>query len=461
MEFTRLTAVALVEDDEDFRNALNERLSLEGFQVQAFRTADLALKAVTADFPGVVVTDLRMPGMDGRQLLTRLQALDPALPVILITGHGDIAEAVAAMRDGAYDFVAKPFAFDRLHDSLKRAMEKRALVLDNRRLAALSSEAGVELPLLGESRAIRSLRATIAQIADARMDVLIEGDTGVGKEAVARALHNGGRRRPHPFVAVNCGALPDGMVESELFGHELGAFAGALRRRVGYVERAHNGSLFLDEVESMPLTVQVKMLRVLEEREVHPIGANEPRVLDLRVLASAKSDPARAVEEGRLREDLFYRLNVVRLRVPPLKERREDIPLLFAHLLARAPTAPGAHTPPVTDAVRSRLLEADWPGNIRELAHFAQRFALGLEQVDAAQSELDLSLIERVARFEAQVLTDTLSDASGDMVEVQRRLKIPRKTLYDKLARHGLKASAFRTGKSGADKTGPDKSGLD
>lgn len=461
MEFTRLTAVALVEDDEDFRNALNERLSLEGFEVQAFRTADLALKAVTAEFPGVVVTDLRMPGMDGRQLLTRLQALDPALPVILITGHGDIAEAVAAMRDGAYDFVAKPFAFDRLHDSLKRAMEKRALVLDNRRLAALSSEAGVELPLLGESRAIRSLRATIAQIADARMDVLIEGDTGVGKEAVARALHNGGRRRPHPFVAVNCGALPDGMVESELFGHELGAFAGALRRRVGYIERAHNGSLFLDEVESMPLTVQVKMLRVLEEREVHPIGAKEPRVLDLRVLASAKSDPARAVEEGRLREDLFYRLNVVRLRVPPLKERREDIPLLFAHLLARAPTAPGAHTPPVTDAVRSRLLEADWPGNIRELAHFAQRFALGLEQVDAAQSELDLSLIERVARFEAQVLTDTLSDASGDMVEVQRRLKIPRKTLYDKLARHGLKASAFRTGKSGPDKTGSDKSGVD
>lgn len=447
MEFTRLTAVALVEDDEDFRNALQERLSLEGFEVQAFRTADLALKTLTADFPGVVVTDLRMPGMDGRQLLTRLQVLDPALPVILITGHGDIAEAVTAMRDGAYDFVAKPFAFDRLHDSLKRAMEKRALVMDNRRLAALSSEAGVELPLLGESRAIRSLRATIAQIADARMDVLIEGDTGVGKEAVARALHNGGRRRPHPFVAVNCGALPDGMVESELFGHELGAFAGALRRRVGYVERAHNGSLFLDEVESMPVTVQVKMLRVLEEREVHPIGANEARVLDLRVLASAKSDPARAVEEGRLREDLFYRLNVVRLRVPPLKERREDIPLLFAHLLARAPTAPGAATPPITDAVRSRLLEADWPGNIRELAHFAQRFSLGLEQVDAAQAELDLSLIERVARFEAQVLTDTLSDTAGDMVEVQRRLKIPRKTLYDKLTRHGLKASSFRTGK--------------
>ncbi|MDQ1153100.1 sigma-54 dependent transcriptional regulator [Brevundimonas sp. SORGH_AS_0993] len=446
MEFTRLNTVALVEDDADFRAALNERLSLEGFEVRPFPTAQAAMKALTADFPGVVVTDLRMPGIDGRQLLSRLLALDPGLPVLMMTGHGDIAEAVAAMRDGAYDFVAKPFDFARLHDSLKRAMEKRALVLDNRRLAALTSEAGTELPLLGDSRTIRALRATIAQIADARMDVLIEGDTGVGKEAVARALHNGGRRRLHPFVAVNCGALPEGLVESELFGHELGAFAGALRRRIGHVERAHNGSLFLDEVESMPLDAQVKMLRVLEEREIHPIGANEPRVLDLRILASTKSDPARAVVDGRLREDLFYRLNVVRLRVPPLKERREDIPLLFAQLLARAPVGPSGAHPPLTDSVRARLLEADWPGNIRELAHFAQRFALGLEfEGGAADDALaDLSLTQRVARFESQVLQDALADTGGDVAEVQRRLKIPRKTLYDKLARHSLRPAAFR-----------------
>lgn len=445
MEFVPLDAVALIEDDEDFRNALHERLTLEGFQVQAFRSADVALRTLTPEFPGVVVTDLRMPGLDGRQLLIRIQELDPALPVIMMTGHGDIAEAVTAMRDGAYDFVAKPFAFDRLHDSLKRAMEKRALVIDNRRLASLSSETGVELPLLGDSPAIRALRATITQIADARMDVLIEGDTGVGKEAVARALHNNGRRRPHPFVAVNCGALPDGLVESELFGHELGAFAGALRRRVGHVERATHGSLFLDEVESMPTAAQVKMLRVLEEREIQPIGANEPRVLDLRVLASIKSDPALAIAEGRLREDFFYRLNVVRLRIPPLNERREDIPLLFAHLLARTPTGPSGAHPPVTDAVRRRLLEADWPGNIRELAHYAQRFAIGLEQGSAARaSEASCSLVERVARFECEVLQDTLRETGGDMVEVQRRLKIPRKTLYDKLTRHGLKPATFR-----------------
>ncbi|OGN47167.1 MAG: Fis family transcriptional regulator, partial [Caulobacterales bacterium GWE1_67_11] len=405
--------VALIEDDADFRQALVERLTLEGLEVRAFTAAEPALKALDADFPGVVVTDLRMPGMDGRQLLTRLQALDPSLPVIMITGHGDIADAVAAMHDGAYDFVAKPFPFERLQDSLNRALEKRSLVLENRRLVAMAAEGGHELPLAGSSRAITALRATIAQIADARMDVLIEGETGVGKEAVARALHNGGRRRLAPFVAVNCGALPDGLIESELFGHELGAFAGAMRRRVGHVERAHNGSLFLDEVESMPLAVQVKMLRVLEEREIHPIGANEPRVLDLRILASAKIDLSEAARRGDFREDLYYRLNVVRLRVPPLRERREDIPLLFAHFLRRAADRHGVEPPSVTDGVRRRLLEEDWPGNIRELAHFAERVVLGLDE-GSGGAEADLSLPDRMHRFEGELLRGALQTHRGD-----------------------------------------------
>ena len=443
MEFVRPTAVALVEDDADFRQALVERLTLEGHEVRAFAAAEPALKALDADFPGVVVTDLRMPGLDGRQLLSRLQALDPALPVIMITGHGDIADAVAAMHDGAYDFVAKPFPFERLQDSLNRALEKRGLVLENRRLAAIASEGGQELPLAGSSRAITTLRATIAQIADARMDVLIEGETGTGKEAVARALHNGGRRRLAPFVAVNCGALPDGLIESELFGHELGAFAGALRRRVGHVERAHNGSLFLDEVESMPLGVQVKMLRVLEEREVHPIGANEPRALDLRVLASSKVDLGEAARAGTFREDLYYRLNVVRLRVPPLRERREDIPLLFAHFLRRAADRHGIEPPAIGDGVRRRLLEADWPGNIRELAHFAERVALSLEETARPVDE-GLSLPERLNRFEGELLRGALEAHRGDIAAVLAEMRVPRKTLYDKLQRHGLKPSAFR-----------------
>ncbi|MNU29593.1 C4-dicarboxylate transport transcriptional regulatory protein DctD [compost metagenome] len=444
MDFPRLDAVALIEDDDDFRAALVERLELENLTVRAFRSAEAALADIDADFAGVVVTDLRMPGMDGRQLLARLQTLDAALPVILITGHGDIAEAVAAMNAGAYDFVAKPFAFERLRESLTRALEKRALVLDNRRLTALSSEAGLELPLLGESPAIRRLRATIGQIADARMDVLIEGETGSGKEAVARALHYNGRRRPQPFVAVNCGALPEGLIESELFGHELGAFAGAMRRRVGHVERAHNGTLFLDAVDTMPLSVQIKMLRVLEEREIHPVGAEAPRVVDLRVLASSTGDLSEAVAQGRVREDLYYRLNAVRLRMPPLRERREDVPLLFASLLARAQVGPEGVAPVVTDEIRSRLLESPWPGNIRELSHFAQRFALGLEGRRGETSEPESGLAERVACFESRILQDTLETLGGDIAETLVHLKIPRKTLYDKLKRHGLKPADFR-----------------
>lgn len=443
MEFARPTAVALIEDDSDFRHALVERLTLEGYDVRAFPGTEPALRAIDADFPGVVITDLRMPGLDGRQLLSRLQALDAALPIIMITGHGDITDAVAAMKDGAYDFVAKPFPFERLQDSLNRALEKRGLVLDNRRLLAMASDSGQELPLAGSSRAITALRATIAQIADARMDVLIEGETGTGKEAVARALHNGGRRRLAPFVAVNCGALPDGLIESELFGHELGAFAGALRRRVGHVERAHNGSLFLDEVESMPLAVQVKILRVLEEREVHPIGANEPRALDLRVLASSKIDLGEAARGGAFREDLYYRLNVVRLRVPPLRERREDIPLLFAHFLRRAADRHGVDIPSMSDSVRRLLVEADWPGNIRELAHFAERVALSLDDNTRA-SEDGLSLPDRVNRFEGELLRDALQSHRGDISAVLAEMQVPRKTLYDKLQRHGLKPADFR-----------------
>jgi len=445
MDFPRLNTVTLIEDDHDFRTALVERLEMEDFTVNAFHSAETALEQIDADFAGVVITDIRMPGMDGRQVLSRLQALDAALPVILITGHGDIAEAVAAMNAGAYDFVAKPFAFERLLESLKRALEKRALVLDNRRLTALSSEAGLELPLIGNSPAIRALRTSITQIANTRMDVLIEGETGSGKEAVARALHNNSRRRPQPFVAVNCGALPDSLIESELFGHELGAFSGAMRRRIGLVERAHNGTLFLDAVDTMPLNVQVKLLRVLEEREIHPVGADTPRVVDIRVLASSTDDLGEAVAKGRVREDLYYRLNAVRLRMPSLRERREDIPLLFASLLARAQIGPDGVTPVVTDEIRSKLLKSPWTGNIRELSHFAQRFALGLETREDEPHQQEMGLTERIAWLERRILQDTLETVDGNITEALRQLKIPRKTFYDKLKRHGLKPAEFRS----------------
>lgn len=441
--FVKPLSVVLIEDDNDYRQALTERLELEGFEPLAFASGEAALKAIGADFAGIIVTDLRMPGLDGRQILARLQALDSALPVIMITGHGDIADAVSAMREGAYDFVAKPFPFERLLDTIHRALEKRGLVLENRRLVAIASDGAHELPLIGASRAISALRATIAQIAPARMDVLIEGETGVGKEAVARALHYSGRRRLSPFIAVNCGALPEGMIETELFGYERGAFAGALHHHTGYVERADKGALFLDEVESMPLSAQVKMLRVLEEREIQPIGAREPRVLDLRIMASTKVDLREAAAAGAFREDFYYRLNVVRLRVPPLRERREDIPLLFAHFLRQAGERHRTAAPEIDDSISQRLLESPWPGNIRELAHFAERVVLGLEGAPANDQE-QLSLPERMNRFERALLRASLERHGGNIAAVLDEMRIPRKTLYDKLQRHALKAGQFR-----------------
>ena len=445
MDFARPFAIALVDDDDDFRAALAERLEIEGFDVTAHSSAEAALKALDPGFPGVVVSDLRMPGLDGRQLLSRLQAIDEGLPVIMMTGHGDIEDAVEALRHGAYDFVAKPFAFDRLLGSLKRALEKRALVLDNRRLSAAAADVGLELPLIGASETMVRLRDTIAQLADARLDVLIEGETGVGKEVVARALHNGGRRRIHPFVAVNCGALPDGLIESELFGHEAGAFPGAVRRRVGHIEHSHRGTLFLDEIESMPMAVQIKLLRVIEEREVQPIGATQPRPIDLRILASSKVDLEEAVRAGVFRNDLYYRLNVIKLRVAPLRERRDDIPLLFGHFLRRAATREGRVAPPMSVTVRRRLLDHDWPGNVRELAHFAERVLAGLEASQSAtQPPLGNGLAESLARYESQLILEALEYWGGDVVAIAGSLKLPRKTLYDKLQRHRLRPADFR-----------------
>lgn len=446
MNFSRPIGVTLVDDDDDFRLALAERLTLEGFEVAAFASAEAALKTLDAGFAGVVVTDLRMPVMDGRQLQARLQGVDPDLPVILITGHGDIAEAVEAMRQGAYDFVAKPFPFERLLDGLNRALEKRALVLDNRRLSAAAADAGVELPLLGESETTARLREAIVQLADARLDVLIEGETGTGKEVVARALHNAGRRRIHPFVAVNCGALPDGLIESEMFGHEAGAFPGALKRRIGHIEQSHRGTLFLDEIESMPLAVQVKLLRVIEEREVQPIGAGQPRALDLRILAASKIDLAEAVRAGAFREDLFYRLNVIKLRVAPLRERREDISLLFAHFLNRAARREQRTPPPMTAPVRRRLMEHDWPGNVRELSHFAERVLAGIESTGEFMPVPTTTggLAERLEQYEAELIRAALEQTAGDIPAVMENLRLPRKTLYDKLRRHGLKPADYR-----------------
>lgn len=444
MSFHSLDRVALIDDDDSFRVALAERLELEGLAVAAFGSAEAALKVVDDRFQGVVVTDLRMPGIDGRQLVERLNGLDPDLPVVIMTGHGDIAEAVEAMKRGAYDFLAKPFAPERLIETVGRALEKRALVLDNRRLAALAADDEGSIPLSGASRSVESLRAAIRRLADAEVDVLIEGETGSGKEAVARAIHNAGRRRLRPFVPVACAALPDAGLESLLMGSAAGP-NGAFRRREGQIEQSHRGTLFLDEIDLAPRSAQLLLLRVLEEREILPVGAMEPHALDLRILAATKGDPAEAVARGDLREDLYYRLNVIRLRTPPLRERREDVPLLFARFLGRVSSRLGRPPPPIDHAIRRRLLEHDWPGNLRELANYASEVAVGLIP-PASRPASEEGLVPRVQAYEAELIRESLTRHKGDIRMVTTELKIPRKTLYDKMARHGLIPARHRAG---------------
>ena len=441
--------VIFVDDDPDLRRATTQVLTLAGFEVQAFEGAEAALAALDDGFAGPVVTDIRMPRMNGLQLFQRIKALDSELPVLLVTGHGDVELAVAALKDGAYDFISKPFDGERLATAVAHAAEKRRLVLENRRLREAAAEVPADLPLIGDAPGIRRLRETIRQVADADVDVLVLGETGSGKEVVARLLHDWSRRKARNLVALNCGALPETVLESELFGHEAGAFTGADRKRVGRIEHANGGTLFLDEIESCPPAIQVKLLRVLETREVEPLGTNERRRLDLRVVAATKVDLGDPAARGGFREDLYYRLNVVTLRIPPLRERRGDIALLFAHFLKRSADRFGRPAPELTAPVRDHLARHDWPGNVRELLHFADRVALGLAPEDegavppAVAASADGSLPERVDRYEAGLIRDALTAHGGDVRATVEALGVPRKTFYDKLKRHGIRRGDF------------------
>ncbi|MFC3127688.1 sigma-54-dependent transcriptional regulator [Pseudoroseomonas globiformis] len=440
--------VLFVDDDAVLREANLQSFSLAGLEAMAVPSAARALEVADAEFPGAVVTDLRMPGMDGMALFRRLREIDPDLPVILITGHGDIPMAVAAIQEGAYDFLPKPYPAETLLSTLRHALEKRRLVLENRRLARAVAEAGGDTTLLGTTPAMERLRQTLKQIADTGVDVLIEGETGTGKDVVASALHRWSNRAHRPFVALNCGALPETVIESELFGHEAGAFTGAQKRRVGRIEHADGGTLFLDEIEAMSPAVQVKLLRVLESREIAPLGTNEVRRLDLRVVAATKLPLIELVKRGTFREDLYYRLHVVTLHIPPLRERRGDVPLLFAHFLERAARRFGRPVPDAGEAVRNHLATHAWPGNVRELTHYAERVALGLADGAAptspAAGAADAPLPERVESYEAALITEALSAHDGDVRSVLEVLRIPRKTFYDKLRRHGIDPQHFR-----------------
>jgi two-component system C4-dicarboxylate transport response regulator DctD len=435
--------VLLVEDDADLAQAISVSLQLAGHAVEVHADAAQALAGLDRRFAGVIVSDLRMPGMDGWQFFTALQALDADIPVIFITGHGNIDQAVAALQQGAYDFVAKPFNPQRLLASIGRGLEKRRLVLDNRRLRILAANAADAadpfvnaLPLAGESPAMVALRQTLGQLGDADIDVLITAEPGTGRDRVARLLHDTSRRRARPFVAVNGAAAAPERLAADLFGTPG---ARGRHQRSGQLALAARGTLFLDAADALPAELQMQLLCALDDAEAPP---------DVRVIAAIASDRRSA---GGLLPELRTRLDALPLRIPPLRERREDIPLLYARLAAEAAHRFGQPLPALDAATRAHLLGHDWPGNLRELAHYAQRRVLGLagDGQPAAEHGAGQTLADRMARIEAGLLREALAAADGRIALVLDRLGLPRKTLYDKLARHGIDPAAFRRGGRG------------
>lgn len=436
--------VYLVEDDPSVRLGCVQALQLADMNVKAFDRAEALLPLLRPGMDGVVVTDMRLPGADGMTVITEAHEMDPDLPVIMITGHGNVELAVEAMRHGAYDFITKPFSPERLIEVVQRALEKRRLTLEVAHLRrALSLSEGLEGRLVGHAPAIRRVRQMVLDLADSPVDVLIRGETGTGKEVVARALHDYSNRAQAPYVALNCGGLPDTLLDSELFGHEPGAFTGAQKRRIGRIEHAHGGTLFLDELESMPMGVQIKLLRVLQERAIERLGSNQTVPVNVRVVAATKDDLLAKAAQSQFRADLVYRLNVVNIELPPLRERRDDIPMLLEHFLLLAASRFGRSQPTVTGVQLQRLMQHDWPGNLRELRNVADALVLGVEPRWLAPESPGAvadnpSLTEVVERFERGLIADALQRHGGNVVQSALALKVPKTTLADKIRKHGL-----------------------
>ncbi|KFE57214.1 sigma-54-dependent transcriptional regulator [Pseudomonas syringae] len=439
-----LNSVIVVDDEAPIREAVQQWLTLSGFNVQVFSRAEDCLAHLPEHFPGVIMSDVRMPGISGLELLARIQALDADLPVILLTGHGDVPMAVDAMREGAYDFLEKPFSPETLVRNLRRALEKRELILENRRLhERADARSQLDATLLGVSPSLQTLRSQVLDLSQLPVNVVIRGETGSGKEMVARCLHDFGPRAAKPFVALNCAAIPEQLFEAELFGHESGAFTGAQGKRIGKLEYADGGTLFLDEIESMPLAQQVKLLRVLQDKKLERLGSNKAIDVDLRIIAATKPDLLEEARAGRFREDLAYRLTVAELRLPALRERREDIPLLFAHFAKAAAERLGRKAPQLSGARLSELLSHDWPGNVRELANAAERQILGLAASPETATDTGQSLAAQQEAFEAQCLRAALARHKGDIKAVLHELQLPRRTLNEKMQRHGLLREMF------------------
>ena len=433
--------VLLVDDEEDMRRSTAQALGLFGLEVDTFSSAEDVLELIGYSFSGVVISDIRMPGMDGMTLLQRIREVDAEIPVILVTGHGDVQLAVKAMRAGVYDFLEKPFTAQHLAAIARRALDRRSLVLENRRLRAVAGKRDdIEARLPGRTQAMVDLRYRLRAIGATDADTLIIGETGAGKEVVARALHDISARADRPLIAINCAALPENLIESELFGHEAGAFPGAIRPRYGKFEHARGGTILLDEIGSLPFDLQAKFLRVLQERVITRLGSNEIVPLDVRFVATSKVNLEAEVAAGRFRADLLYRLNVATLHVPSLAQRKADIPLLFLQLVREAAARYVRSDIDVPPSLITEIAERTWPGNVRELRNAADRLVLGLDlKPDEGQVPPEKQrLADKVADYERGIIASALAAHGGALRPVYELLGISRKTLYEKMQKYGL-----------------------
>lgn len=448
--------VMLIDDEAMIRQSTEQWLKMAGFEVLSFDNAEAGLAALDDQFPGIIVSDVKMPGMDGLTLMAEAQQRISELPVILITGHGDVDMAIKAMREGAYDFVEKPFVPERLVENIHRACEKRRLMLENLRLQHdLSTQTGLDAKIIGTSPAIQRMKRELLKCAELDTNVIIYGETGTGKELVAQCLHEFSTRQGNNFVPLNCGAIPEALIESELFGHEAGAFTSADKQRVGKFEYANGGTLFLDEIEIMPVNLQVKLLRALQEGMIERLGSNKPIPVDLRVVAASKVD---LKSDDSFRQDLYYRLNVTQLQIPPLREREEDIVLLFEHYARQTAAQHERDLRRATAQDIQNLEQYKWPGNVRELRNVAIRYALdgSLPVADILfppepmlaneAEESTLSLAAQVANFESKVISASLSRHQGNIKSVLEELDLPRRTLNQKMAKYGLNRADFLCG---------------
>ncbi len=441
--------IIIIDDDPTIIEALTEMLELEGFDVESHIRAEKALISLNKNSAAVILSDVRMPKMDGLSLLARTQELDNELPVLLMSGHGDIPMAIEAMKEGAYDFLEKPLQPAQLINQLQRAADKRQLVLENRNLKQnIAQQTGLEALIIGESASIKGIRQHISSLAQANIDTIIYGETGCGKDVVARALHQFSLRNKSRFIAINCGGISESLIESELFGHEAGSFTGANKRHIGKIEAANGGTLFLDEIETMPLPVQIKLLRVLQERTIERVGSTTPIPVELTVIAASKDNLALLGEQGKFRKDLFYRLNVASLTIPPLRDRPEDILQLFHHYAQKAADHFTKPLPVITSSFIDHLIQHQWPGNVRELKNAADRFVLGISETSLAsikrEDDTSSSYEERMGQFERHIIEEGLRAKNGQLNEAAELLDMSRKTLYRKMKKHQLDKQQFK-----------------